>query len=62
MSAIYESNRSVLSGISMRPGILKLIHQFLLQNYPLKDVWQFWDHSLTDSGNGSRGSGGMSQN
>ncbi len=55
-SAIYEGSRSVPSGISMRPGILKLIHQFLLQTYPVKDVWQFWNHNLTDSGNNSRDS------
>ncbi len=34
--------QSVLSDVSFRPGLLKLIHQFLLYNYPCEEVMEFW--------------------
>lgn len=42
-------SQSNLTGISMWPGILKLVHQFLLQSYPPKDVWEFWKNNLPHS-------------
>jgi hypothetical protein len=45
-------SQSILSSILIRPGILKLIHQYLLLNYQIEDVWQFWKHNLPESGNG----------
>ena len=52
--SIGSGSQSILSNILIRPGILKLIHQFLLLNYQIEDVWQFWNNHLPGSGNSQR--------
>ena len=43
---------SDLAGISIQSGIIKLIHQYLLQNYPSKDVFEFWKTNLPNAVSG----------
>ena len=47
-----SDEQNALSGISIQPCILKLIHQYLLQNYPSKDVFEFWKNNMPASSNG----------
>jgi hypothetical protein len=52
--SIGSGSQSILANMLIRPGILKLIHQFLLINYQIEDVWQFWNNHLPGSGNSQR--------
>ncbi len=40
--------KPLMERITVRPGILRLAHLYLIQNYPLKDVFEFWQKNLPD--------------
>lgn len=50
-----SDGQSALSAIAIQPVILKLIHQYLLHNYPSKDVFEFWKNNLPTSKNAPTG-------